>query len=301
VAEVAKCDACGAAQAELSSDGQARCAACGAVLHTGREDRVLVAGDLGIDLDAGLVITIGDTKWSWADLGDAVAETLASGRTVELHAAGLGLRPPEHREAVALLSECLPRRVRHALPRDELHAACRRLRLDLRRDDPPWPLIAAAAGWGGRLPRSDPHLWLDAALSIAAPREPLPIDEDLQVALAGVEPDDWLATILELTRAGPGTPVDPESLLVLSARCMDVDSGAFEPHRAACMAQAFELVVPLWFELGAVDDDGLLTRLGAWGLAPALARAWGGDLDRPPPRQVAPPSGMHPVGSRNPG
>jgi hypothetical protein len=119
---------------------------------------------------------------------------------------------------------------------------------------------------------------LDAALGLAAPRGTLPLPDDVCECLDVVEPDDWLAAVIELTRAGPGTPADAESLLVLSARCMDVDSGAVDPVVARVLSTVFEVVVAVWEATGVVDADGALTRLGAWGLPLALARMWGGDL-----------------------
>ncbi len=111
--------------------------------------------------------------------------------------------------------------------------------------------------------------------------------DELQECLASLELDDWLSTVIELTRAGAGTPVDPQSLLVLSSRCMDVDSGAVEPDSAGLMEVAFEVIVPVWQAVGAVDDDATLTALGAWGLPLSLARAWDGELeDGPGPQPV---------------
>jgi hypothetical protein len=153
------------------------------------------------------------------------------------------------------------------------------MRTQVRRPDLPWTAIAAAAGWDGRLPEDDRDFWLDAAFSVAAPRRPLPLPDELLDCLASLELDDWLSTVIELTRAGAGTPVDPRSLLVLSSRCMDVDSGAVEPASAALMELAFEVVVPVWQAVGAVGEDGTLTELGAWGLPLSLARAWDGELE----------------------
>jgi hypothetical protein len=56
---------------------------------------------------------------------------------------------------------------------------------------------------------------------------------------------------------------------------MDVDSGAIDPHGAAVMRLAFDVILPIWRAVGALDDEGLFTVLGQWGIAAALARAWG--------------------------
>jgi hypothetical protein len=105
------------------------------------------------------------------------------------------------------------------------------------------------------------------------------LPREWQASLASLELDDWLSTVIELTRAGAGTPVDPRSLLVLSSRCLDVDSGAIDPDSAAVMEVAFEVLVPVWQAVGAVGEDSTLTELGAWGLPLSLARAWDGQLE----------------------
>jgi hypothetical protein len=55
--------------------------------------------------------------------------------------------------------------------------------------------------------------------------------------------------------------------------------GTVDPDDADLVELAFEVVLPTWEAVGAVDADRRLTALGAWGLPGALARAWGGDLD----------------------
>ena len=55
--------------------------------------------------------------------------------------------------------------------------------------------------------------------------------------------------------------------------------GTVDPDDADLVELAFEVVVPTWEAVGAVDADRRLTALGAWGLPRALARAWGGDLN----------------------
>jgi hypothetical protein len=52
-----------------------------------------------------------------------------------------------------------------------------------------------------------------------------------------------------------------------------------DPDDADLVELAFEVVLPTWEAVGAVDADRRLTALGAWGLPRALARAWGGDLN----------------------
>jgi hypothetical protein len=146
-------------------------------------------------------------------------------------------------EAVALLAECLPPEARYPCPAEDLAAACASLRPD---------------GDG-----DDADLWTAAAVAAVTDH---------------LEADDWLATVLELVRAGPGTPAAPDRLVALSARCLDVDSAAADPALAPTLVAAFEAVLPVWRSLGAVDAEDRVTALGVWGLPLALARAWGGWL-----------------------
>jgi hypothetical protein len=44
---------------------------------------------------------------------------------------------------------------------------------------------------------------------------------------------------------------------------------------------AFDLLVPVWQVVGALDAEQRLTELGRWGLPRALAWAWGADFDLP--------------------
>jgi len=292
----------------MSADGRWRCATCSAEPDEDDDLPLVVEGELRLSAEGAPRVAIDDETWSWAELGQALTETLARGRILEVHLRGVGLtveqgtevdgaperdgvatvspirpREPEddggRAEALALLAECLPPPTRHPRPDHELAVAAARIRRNLYRPELPWSAVAAGAGWG-RAPDDDHDLWLDAALSLIEPRRPLPLPEEVQACLAALERDDWLSTIIELTRAGAGTPVDPQSLLVLSARCMDVDSGAVDPESAAMMAVVFDMLIPVLRAVGAVGEDGTLTELGAWGLPLALARAWGGDLER---------------------
>jgi hypothetical protein len=273
-------------------------------------------------------VNVGDEWWTWEELGEALAETLAAGRTVDVYLGGeratgpdrariaalvapdrepdplaprrrrVSLfddstpKPPaapepvaeaieadvsdDRTEALALLADCLPALTRRSLPADELAAACVRIRAEVDAQAPPWALVAAAAGWEAGPPTDDQELWLDAAACLVAPRGDVPLHPDQMARLGAMEFDDWLAAVIELTRSGAGTPISPQSLVALAARCMDVDSGAVDTHGAAVMRLAFEVLMPVWRAVGAVDGLGLLTALGEWGMAAALARAWGG-------------------------
>jgi len=195
------------------------------------------------------------------------------------------LRPPVDEveaeawaEAVTLLRECLPRRPR--CPVGDLLAVCARVRTAVSAGGAVWDLVGDAAGWDGAPPADDVDLWTGAAMALISVAVD-GMDPESARCLDGMELDDWLSTVLELVRSGPGTPADPDSLLALSARCLDVDTAAVDPALAPIMAAAFSALQPVWWSLGAIDSARMLTPLGAWGLPLAIARAWGGWLDDP--------------------
>jgi hypothetical protein len=182
-------------------------------------------------------------------------------------------------EAVALLNDCLEPEARWDCPLADLGAACAAARAAAAAGgDGIWALVAEAAGWERQPPADDVDLWTGAAMALisvaADSMDPHPAE-----CLDRMELDDWLSTILELVRAGPGTPADPTNLLALSASCLDVDTGAVDPEAAPQMLVAFGVLQPVWRALEAIDGSGVLTDLGAWGLPLAVARAWGGWLD----------------------
>lgn len=180
-------------------------------------------------------------------------------------------------EAVSLLDECLSPETRHPCPVDALVAACAAARAGVQAVSPIWHLVAEAAGWLEGPPIDDIDLWTGAAMAIISVAVE-DMDADSALCLDAMELDDWLATILELVRAGPGTVADPPSLLALAARCFDVDSAALDADQAPVLMTAFSVMVPVWTALGVLDAALALTPLGAWGLPLASARAWGGWL-----------------------
>lgn len=180
-------------------------------------------------------------------------------------------------EAVGLLADCLPPSTRAECPLEPLRLACQRARDGLAADEELWVTIAEGAGWDTDAPEEDRDLWTAAAMCLVSVTVDA-VETKVAECLDAMEPGDWLATIIELVRAGPGAPVDAESLLELSARCLDVDSGAADPTAASSMTVAFDALIPVWRALDAMDAEGRLTALGAWGLPLALARAWAGWL-----------------------
>ena len=183
-------------------------------------------------------------------------------------------------EAVGLLNECLPPDHRPACPLEELRLAAAGARAGFERGDELWAIVGEGAGWDDGPPDDDRDLWTGAAMCLVSVAVDA-LEDKLAESLDSMEPADWLSTVVELARAGAGTPADAESLLALSARCLDVDSAAVDPGAATTMTVAFEAVLPVWRALGAVDRNGKFTALGAWGLPHALARAWAGALREP--------------------
>ena len=180
-------------------------------------------------------------------------------------------------EAVEVLRQALPAQTLVRLPVGELAAACRRLRAGLGRHDPAVETIRRAAGLDLPLPADDAALWLAAAGALIAMREPSGLDPELEAAVMALELADWLGAMIGLVRGGVGANAEPAALVAAIDNCQEVD-GTVDPDDADLVELAFEVVLPTWETVGAVDADRRLTTLGAWGLPRALARAWGSDL-----------------------
>jgi Plasmid pRiA4b ORF-3-like protein len=181
-------------------------------------------------------------------------------------------------EAVEVLRQALPAPTLAPLPAGELTAACQHLRAGLGRHDPAINTIRRAAGLDPPLPADDVELWLAAAGALIAMREPSGLEPELEASVMALELADWLGAVIGLVRGGVGASADPEALVAAINDCPEVD-GTVDPDDADLVELAFEVVVPTWEAVGAVDADRRLTALGAWGLPRALARAWGSDFD----------------------
>jgi Plasmid pRiA4b ORF-3-like protein len=181
-------------------------------------------------------------------------------------------------EAVGVLWQALQPQARPPLPARDLAAACRRLRAGLGRHDPAVETIRRAAGLKPPLPADDAELWLAAAGALIAMREPSGLDPELEAAVMALELADWVGAVVGVVRAGVGASAEPAALVAAINECPEVD-GTVDPDDADLVELAFEVVLPTWEAVGAVDADRRLTALGAWGLPRALARAWGGDLN----------------------
>lgn len=144
------------------------------------------------------------------------------------------------------------------------------------------PDLASLARVGG----FDPHHLDDRSLlEHLAGAYVVPIDladhpAGERALLAELEWADWLGAVIELVRDGFGTPVDPDGLVARINRCPEVSTSV---HRrdAPRVAAAFALTLHAWERSGVLDDQGRLTRLGAWLLPRALARRWGGRFAAP--------------------
>src|SRR5918993_1525032 len=180
-------------------------------------------------------------------------------------------------EAVGILRQALPPQARSPLPTGDLAAACRRPRTGLGRHDPAVETIRRATGLEPPLPADDAELWLVAAGALIAMREPSGLDPELEAAVMALELADWVGAVVGLVRGGVGANAEPAALVAAINDCPEVE-GTVDPDDADLVELAFEVVVPTWEAVGAVDADRRLTALGAWGLPRALARARGGDL-----------------------
>lgn len=188
------------------------------------------------------------------------------------------------------------------LPVADLMRAGTRLRELLGRPGYPGNVLRACAGFEDRpLPGDDRELWLAVAAGIAGPLSDLPEeadlleefvdiyrelndgefndgelnDEDTVLAnLFAIQYADWLAAVAALTRLGPGVLVSPERIARLISESEDIDAYDEGPDDLDATEVLFGPVVRLWRHLGILDEDGVLTPLGWWGLPKALERAW---------------------------
>lgn len=164
-------------------------------------------------------------------------------------------------------------------PRDDAGLATVASELRRHEDYDEWPydVLWAAAGLDDDdLPDDDEELWLALAAGVVAPRGALPLDAQAEGAWAALEPADWAGAVIELVRAGPGQPADPETLLSLIAACPEIEEEELTPEDEETLVAGLGTVCELWTALGAIDAQGALTPLGRWGLPESLRVAWTG-------------------------
>lgn len=184
----------------------------------------------------------------------------------------------EDREALRVLTALLPDAVT-ADPPPEIDRALASLQAGTTQGRPEYAYFAAACGWSAGLAvGADPGWWLDALASTVSPLEDPGTDDEEQSLVAALDHGDWLAVVVGLVHDGPGADARPAAL-VDRIRSSEVIETEVDPDDETIVEGAFEVVLPLWRTLGVVDDDGRLTRLGAWGLPLALDTAWHVDED----------------------
>lgn len=165
--------------------------------------------------------------------------------------------------------------VQRSVDAQALRAATADLRGHLNDEDPPYGVLWAAADLDeAGLPDNDEQCWLELAAAVVAPRDDVGLDVEAVAAWAALEPADWAGAVVELVRAGVGTPATPENLVALIAACPEIEDEDLTAEDQAVLTQGLETVVTLWTALGALDADGRLTPLGHWGLPEALRLAW---------------------------
>ncbi|MDA0638419.1 hypothetical protein OUY22_33860 [Nonomuraea sp. MCN248] len=177
------------------------------------------------------------------------------------------------------------------LPVAELDRAATRLRALLAAAGYPGNVLRACAGLDEAMPDDDAELWLTVAAGIAGPVADLPeeallleefadldrevsLEDEMLAHLCAIQHADWLAAVAALARTGPGVLASPERIARLIAESEDVDVDEHDAGDLTATESLFEPVVALWACLGIVDDSGVLTPLGWWGLPQALERAW---------------------------
>lgn len=177
------------------------------------------------------------------------------------------------------------------LPETELRRAARRLRELLERPGYPGNVLRACAGLEDEAPADDEELWLSVLAGIAGPISDLPEEDDtveeftdldgelshedsVLASLCAIHHADWLAAVAALARRGPGVLASPERIARFVAESEDVDVPMDDPEDIETTETLFAAVLPLWRHLGVVDETGVLTPLGWWGLPRALERAW---------------------------
>lgn len=183
------------------------------------------------------------------------------------------------KEAARLVVRALPDLQATEPPTAELPAYSEQLRAGLSDGGWPYEYILNAAGWQrDGLPAGDRELWIEATAALISPYEEPGMDPEEEAAVMALEHADWLGAVVGLLRAGVGASASPEALVGYINECPEVD-GTVEDEDASVIEIAFEMVLPTWEAIGAIDPRRRLTALGEWGLARALVRAWGSDFE----------------------
>ncbi len=193
-------------------------------------------------------------------------------------------RPPRDAdadaEAARVVISALRREVGAPAPEALVAQAAGSLRSGLDESDPDVVAIFRVAGVSDASGLDDVSLLTAAAGGYAAPFDLRDHPADERAVILTLEWADWLGAVIELVRAGPGTAVEPDTLVQFINRCPEVTSSVSK-RDAPRVAWAFTCVLHAWERTGVIEPDGTLGVLGAWLLPRALVRAWGGAFDAP--------------------
>lgn len=181
----------------------------------------------------------------------------------------------EDRDAAGILMEILGDDLPPEAPQLQLVFATRALRAGMSSDAWPYDWFGNALGWRDSVPGdlNEDSVWLAAAGSVVSPPEDPGWDIESQAAIATLAHADWVAAMVAMVRLGAGADLSPAALVRAGSAVPEIE-GDIEPDDAGLLEHAFEVIMPLWQALGAVDEDRRLTDLGCWGLPRALWMSW---------------------------
>lgn len=179
------------------------------------------------------------------------------------------------REAAALLMEMLGDDLPSEVPQRQCSASTGLLRAGVSRGAWPYDWFARSLSWAAGVPNDmdDEAAWLIAAGSVVSPPQDPGWDIESVAAVMTLTHADWIAAVVAMVRQGSGADASPQALVRTSSVVPEVEV-EFDYDGLQLVEHAFELVMPLWQALGAVDDDRRVTALGCWGLPRALWLTW---------------------------
>jgi len=122
----------------------------------------------------------------------------------------------------------------------------------------------------------DEARWLDAlAETISPPEEPEEHEIESVSAVMALQHADWLGLAVGVVRRGPGSVLDPELVQADIERLDGIEGEIEDPEgHLAVLDLALLHLIPLWQDLGVLDEDQRLTERGVWGVPRALHRTW---------------------------
>lgn len=183
------------------------------------------------------------------------------------------------RQAVALLREALPQ-ARGASPPASVALAAAMLRQRLRKGAFELRPVLRTNGWKKRLPADDARLWIETVGGLILMRDDTGLAPEDEALLASLEHGDWAGAVIGMVRGGVGAPATARRLVSYIGTCPEIE-GEVDDDERDLVADAFDLILPIWQAAGAIDDRQRVTELGRWGLPRSLAWAWAGDFDAP--------------------